>query len=623
MNHDSQNKILTVRVLNRIALVSGIFAAILCVLIIATFIQVTISDPLNTPAMEVLLQQLRENPQDGAIKTAFRELDLVARKAYFTSQWQLRTGGYLLLFSLLVLVGSLKWIELIRKRHPDLPNPKPADWWAYREVNRRWIGITGVILILGSLGLAFLTYRDLGNQFGVAGEEIQQKLDSLAVVDENQTINETVAIVPVTDTNQISHDTIESTPDLVKDSVSHADTSLGKPEEPVKPAYLSNREIIANSVTFRGPYGNGVVMQRGFPINWDGKTGKNIRWKTAIPLPGKNSTIVYDGKVFLSGASESKREVYCLDAATGVLLWQTDVSQVKGTPDAIPKTDRETGLAASTMTTDGNRVYAIFATGDLVALDLDGNIVWSKNLGMPQNHYGHSSSLIMYRTLLLVQWDQSNVAEIKAFDGKTGELVWNTPRQVRVSWASPVLVNTGTRQELILSADPYVAAYNPASGKELWRLDCIFGEVGPSVAYADGMVFVNNEYATLAAVKLGNPPEVAWEKGDYLSDIPSPVANDKFLFLVTSYGAMVCYDAKTGKEFWVNEFENSTYASPMLVGDLVYQLDKAGLMHIFKADSVYTPVAVSPLGEGSDCTPAFTNGAIYIRGDNHVFCIAK
>jgi outer membrane protein assembly factor BamB len=623
MTQETENKALMIKVLNRIALVSGIFSAILCILIIATFIQVSVTDPINTPAKEVLLQQIHENPQDAGLKEAFRELDLVARKAYFTSQWQLRTGGYLLLVLVGFVLISLKWIDLIRTRHPELPNPKPPDWWAYREVNRRWIAITGSILIAGSLGMAFLTYRNLGNQFGEAGEKIQQKLDSLAVEDNNLLNEPQVAIVSVTDNTTVKTDSIQGEQDSPEAKREMVDSTQSKPVEPSRPAYLSNREIMRNSVTFRGPYGNGVVMQRGFPIHWDGTTGKNIRWKTAIPLPGKNSTIVYDGMVFLSGASESKRAVYALDAQTGKIVWQTDVSQVQGTPDGVPKTDRETGLAASTMTTDGHRVYAIFATGDLVALDFEGKVVWSKNLGMPQNHYGHSSSLIMYRTLLLVQWDQSNVAEIKAFEGKTGELIWNTPREVRVSWASPVLVNTGNRQELILSADPYVAAYNPASGKELWRLDCIYGEVGPSVAYADGMVFVTNEYATLAAIKLGNPPEVAWEQGDYLSDIPSPVANEKYLFLVTSYGAMVCYDAKTGKEYWVHEFENATYASPMLVGDLVYQLDKAGLMHIFKADSVYESVAVSPLGEGSDCTPAFANEAIYIRGDQHVTCIAK
>lgn len=623
MKEETENKALIIKILNRVALVSGIFSAILCILIIATFIQVTVSDPLNTPAKEILLQQISNNPQDTALKTAFRELDLVARKAYFTSQRQLQTGGYLLLAGVVILIVSLTWIELIRTKHPELPNPKPPDWWAYREVNQRWIGITGIILIAGSLGMAFLTYHDLGNQFGEAGNKIQQQLDSLAEADEHREFEEMVAVVPVMDTTTVSPDTAAHAPDTLKEPEKATDTLAAQPAEPTKPAYLSNRAIVRNSVIFRGPYGNGVVMQRGFPIHWDGKTGKNIRWKTAIPLPGKNSTIVFDGKVFLSGASENKREVYCLDAANGKILWQTDVSQVKGTPSAIPKTDRETGLAASTMTTDGNRVYAIFATGDLVALDLEGNLVWSKNLGMPQNHYGHSSSLIMYRTLLLVQWDQSNVAEIKAFDGKTGDLVWKTPRDVRVSWASPVLVNTGNRLELILSADPYVAAYNPASGKELWKLDCIYGEVGSSVAYADGMVFVTNEYATLAAIKLGNPPEVVWEQGDYLSDIPSPVANNKFLFVVTSYGAMVCYDTKTGKEYWVHEFENSTYASPMIVGNLVYQLDKAGLMHIFKADSIYTSVAVSPLGEGSDCTPAFTNEAIFIRGEKHVYCIAK
>jgi outer membrane protein assembly factor BamB len=137
------------------------------------------------------------------------------------------------------------------------------------------------------------------------------------------------------------------------------------------------------------------------------------------------------------------------------------------------------------------------------------------------------------------------------------------------------------------------------------------------------MVFATNEYAKTVAIKLGSPPQIAWETTDYMSDIPSPVANDNYLFLVTSYGAIVCYDAKTGEEYWVHEVDENTYASPVLVDGKVYQLDKAGVMHIFKADKVFTAVGEPALGEESVCTPAFSNGRIYIRGDQNLYCVGK
>jgi len=305
------------------------------------------------------------------------------------------------------------------------------------------------------------------------------------------------------------------------------------------------------------------------------------------------------------------------------MIWKTVVENIRGTPGLVPKVSRETGQAAPTMTTDGRRVYAIFANGDLIALDTDGKEVWAKNLGAPVNHYGHSSSLTMYHDLLIVQYDQRGAASVMAFSGGTGEILWKSARNVQVSWASPVLINTGKRTELILAADPAVISYDPATGKQLWQNECISGEVGPSVAYAGGIVFAVNEYARLAAIQIGATPVLLWEDNEYLSDVPSPVATDDFLFLTTSYGTVVCYDARTGTKYWVREFGNIMYSSPMIAEGKVYQMDKNGIMHIFRADKVFTLIGESQLGEGSFCTPAFADGRIYIRGDKNLYCIGK
>jgi outer membrane protein assembly factor BamB len=177
--------------------------------------------------------------------------------------------------------------------------------------------------------------------------------------------------------------------------------------------------------------------------------------------------------------------------------------------------------------------------------------------------------------------------------------------------------------ELILAAEPIVASYNPANGKELWQMNCISGEVGPSVAYAGGIVYSVNDFSKLSAVAIGDPPKLLWEDTEYLSDIPSPLATGKYLFLVTSFGTVVCYDAKTGTKFWEKELETPTYASPMLAEGKVYLLDKKGIMHIFQADQTCKVISQSPLGEGSCCTPAFADGRIVIRGDKNLYCVGK
>ena len=132
-----------------------------------------------------------------------------------------------------------------------------------------------------------------------------------------------------------------------------------------------------------------------------------------------------------------------------------------------------------------------------------------------------------------------------------------------------------------------------------------------------------NDYSKLCAIKLGDQPSILWENNEYLSDIPSPVATDKYLFLATSYGTVVCYDAVTGEKYWEKDFGKSIYSSPMIVENKVYLLDITGVMHIFNADKEFKLIGEPKLGEYSACTPAFTNGRIYIRGEENLYCIGK
>lgn len=589
----------TIRLLHSIAFAAAMIAFVICILVSVNYFQVKSSDPLNSPVMKSLVEKFKSNPDDEQLKAEIRELDLLARKAFFTSQWQIRTGGYLLLFSVLIIIICLKSVELIQTKMPVPPAPSAGNFWDSRKINRKWVAYSGIFLVVVSLLFAFLTHNELG-----------KTLQQAAVTGADSAISETTApAVAISDS--ITSDSLTGP---LSDSVENTRLLDGFPTQ---------QEINANFAAFRGPGGNGIVFQRGFASSWDGRSGKNIKWKTVIPLQAYNSAVVWNDRVFLSGANATRREVYCFDLNTGKILWQSDLSKIPGTPATSPKVNGETGYAAPTMTTDGRRVYAVFANGDIAALDFEGKRIWAKNLGLPKNHYGHSSSLIMYRDLLIVQYDQSGNTNVLALAAKTGEQVWKTSRDVKISWSSPILVNTGKQTELMLVAEPFIISYNPANGKELWRFNCISGEVGPSLAYADGVVFSVNDYSKLAAVQVGATPKLLWESDEYLSDIPSPLATAKYVFLPTSYGMMICYDAKTGEKYWEKDFGTPTYASPILVGDNVYQLDKKGIMHVFKADKSYVSVSESPLGEGSVCTPAFAAGKILIRGDKHLYCISN
>jgi outer membrane protein assembly factor BamB len=315
--------------------------------------------------------------------------------------------------------------------------------------------------------------------------------------------------------------------------------------------------------------------------------------------------------------------VYGIDADSGKILWQTELNDIPGSPERRPQVTEDTGFAAPTMTTDGIRVFVLFATGDIACLDFEGHRLWAKNLGMPENHYGHSSSLITYQDLLLVQYDQNMGGRLLALSTKSGDLVYDQPREVEISWASPILVNTGDRDELILNANPFVMSHDPRTGKELWRVNCMLGEIAPSPAYADGMVFVVNDYARLAAIKLGAEAELVWEYIDDLSEVSSPLATKDFVFMAASYGTVTCLDSKTGERLWLEDFDEGFYSSPMLVGDLVYVMDVEGVMSIFKADKEFQLIGQNALGENAVSIPAFMHDRIYIRGMENLYCIGK
>jgi len=605
MNY-SQPSVKTIRLLRNISIISAIFATLLCILIIVNYLQSKRADPLNSKTLITLNERLKANPQDDQLRKEIRELNLLARKAFFTNQWQVKTGGLLLFFNILVIILCLQAIDYMKKKIPVIPPDRIDDFWESRKFSRKWIAGIGIILVMAALTLAFLSHNDL--------ENILEKEKLPARKPESQEVRRSEGQADKYSPGR----NITSSPDNnQKDSLKeHGPDIQGE-------ATVFSGTMKDFWPGFRGPGSVGVAYQKDIPVLWDGKSGKNIRWKTEIPLPGYNSPVIWKDRVFLSGANQNKREVYCFDLNSGKILWRTEAAKIPGSPAQPPKVNSETGFSAPSVTTDGVQVYAIFANGDIIAVDMDGRKAWDKNLGSPKNHYGHSSSLVIYRDKVIVQYDQTGNASVMALYGKTGEIAWKTLRNVRVSWTSPILVSTGNRMELILAADPYVASYDPDNGNELWKIDCISGEVGPSLAYADGVVYSVNEYSKLAAIKTGGTPEILWEDNEYLSDVPSPIATEKYLFLVTSYGVVVCYDAKTGSKYWIKEFGNTIYSSPVLAEGKIYIMNSKGTMYIFKADKTFSLIEEPQIGEGSFCTPAFFEGGIIIRGDKNLYCIGK
>jgi hypothetical protein len=169
----------------------------------------------------------------------------------------------------------------------------------------------------------------------------------------------------------------------------------------------THEELMANWPQFRGPGGNGVAGSQDPPTDWDGASGINILWKAEVPRPGQNSPVVWGDRVFLSGGDESAREIFCWNAETGKLRWRTAVPRKAGPNAVLPIVDSNTGFAAPTMAVNGREVFALFATGDLAALDFSGKILWTRDLGVPEMKYG--CPLLAVRNAVIVQHDQTRV----------------------------------------------------------------------------------------------------------------------------------------------------------------------------------------------------------------------
>ncbi|MGE5609930.1 MAG: PQQ-binding-like beta-propeller repeat protein [Bacillota bacterium] len=560
------------------------FVLAVTAILAANFLREKRLNPLTVGQIAALKAQLVQKPDDDATKEQIRQIDQHVRIAFFKGRELAKHGAYLLLGGVVVLLVALKLTGTLQAE-PYLPDPA-----AVARNKQPWVAIMARRMIAGfALVLA-------GALVALAAMP-RYRLPEFAVAKPNSP-----GAGPAT-TNPASPSPVAS-----------------KQELPTA------EQFTRNWPAFRGPTGTGAAPGGEYLTEWDGTSGKNILWKVPVPLPGNNSPVIWDRQLFLSGGTPEKREVYAFDIATGSLQWE----QAAGGPTQVELME-DTGFAPSTMATDGRRLFAMFPTGDLMAFDFAGQRVWTKSLGMPKNAYGHASSLVTHKGRLIVQYDQGNSVKeansaLLAFDGLTGQPVWQTKREIPASWSSPIVATLEKGEQIITCGNPWVIAYDPASGKEIWRVKCLNGEVTPSPIYHGGTVYVCNDRAALVAIKTDGQGDVTkthvlWQMEDNLPDIVSPLSTPELVFIVTTSGTLTCCDAKDGKVVWQQELDVEVKSSPSLVGNRIYLLDTQGVMHIFEAGRTFKEVAKCPLGEETYASPAFVGGRIYIRGKQNLYCI--
>jgi outer membrane protein assembly factor BamB len=555
------------------------FCVLLCAVMLYNHLTATTNDPWKSPQLLALKEKLVLEPKNEEVKQDIRRLDFEFRQHYRRRLALDGFGGWLLLGGALALVLAARQAAELRKQ---LPRPQPArdsaDQARHAATCARWavVAVGGVAMVIVA---AFAL--NAGSPLPASAAELDKLLgrggDGTAVSD-----------AP------------------------------------------SPAEFAANWPRFRGPTGGAVAAATNLPLSWDEKSGAGILWKSALPVHAPNSPVVWSNRVFLTGGSAAKREVLCYDATTGQLLWQRAVENVPGSPAKPPEVPEETTFAAPTAATDGRRVFAVFANGDLAALTVDGAPAWSKNIGVPKNPYGYATSLALWPGRLIVQLDQDSGApggsRLLCFDAATGRQIWERARQTTGTWSTPIVIEAAGKVQIITLGLPHVTSYALADGAELWRAELLEGEVTPSPVFAGGLVLVVSPSAKLVALRPDGAGDVTkshavWTNEDNQPDVTSPVASAELAFTANSGGLLTCFDMKDGKKLWEKDLEMEVQASPSLVGNKVLVLGTKGLTVVCEAGREFKEVSRSELADHFLASPAFAGGRMYLRGATNLWCI--
>jgi outer membrane protein assembly factor BamB len=409
-------------------------------------------------------------------------------------------------------------------------------------------------------------------------------------------------------------------------------------------AILRSSALAEDWPAFRGPRGDGISNESGFPTAWG--PDQNIKWKVSLPAPGNSSPIVSNGRVFLTLAEDEgrKRSLYCFDRKDGRKLWVRTVSFEKTMP-----THSSNPHGSSTPATDGKVVVVWHSSAGLYAYDFSGHQLWSRDLGEFRHMWGYGGSPVIYQDRVILNCGPGKRVFVTALNLADGRTIWQQEEPqdnqeidkradggYKGSWTTPVVARIGGEDHIVCTMPTRINGYDPATGKILWTCEGIRGPKG-DLAYSSPMisdgfcVAIAGFEGPSIGIRLGATGDLTksgrqWRLEKNPQNIGTGIFVDGYIYRVNaSPGPLVdCVDAKTGERVWGGPRGGAGWASIVMADGRLYATSQDATTFIFKLNPKgYEEVSQNKLDETCNATPAFSDRQIFIRTHDYLYCIGS
>jgi outer membrane protein assembly factor BamB len=419
---------------------------------------------------------------------------------------------------------------------------------------------------------------------------------------------------------------------------------------------------------FRGPQASGQTHGPPIPTAWSGETGQGILWKTEVPGLGHSSPVVWGDRIYLTSAISGKKDpklkvglygdiapvkddtvhrymVYALNRATGKIVWE------RMAHEGVPKIKRHTKAshANSTPVTDGKHVVVNFGAEGLYCYDVSGELVWKKDLGeldagffmVPQAQWGYGSSPVIHAGVLLIQADVQKDSFLAAFDAASGKQLWRTARDEVPTWGSPAPVEVGDATHVVVNGWKHIGAYDLADGKEIWKFNGLGDIPTPTPVFGHGMAFITSAHGAgspIYAVKLDAKGDISLKDDALANDgiawsvqrggayMPTPVLAGDLLYVSKDNGTLAVFDARSGERKYQERLgggKTGFTASSVASGGHLFVTSELGETFVVKLGETFELVSQNEIGEIVMASPAIAAGTLYLRGQKHLFAIGE